>query len=163
MNIFVLDLDHHKCAEYHNNKHVVKQTLEMAQMLCSSIRFAGVDWGYKKTHINHPCNVWMRKTQTNFLWAQKLGIELCREYSFRYERVHKSQAIIEEAINFSYLFPEGDLTPFAQAMPEQYKNPDAVTAYRNYYIGEKLKFTQYKKREVPEWIKLAVSKENTQE
>jgi len=34
MNIFVLDRDVRKCAEYHNDKHVVKMILESAQLLC---------------------------------------------------------------------------------------------------------------------------------
>jgi hypothetical protein len=33
---------------------------------------------------------------------------------------------------------EGELTPFPQAMPNEYKNPnDAVAAYRDYVIHEK--------------------------
>ena len=36
MNIFVLDLDPQKAAEYHCNKHVVKMILESAQMLCTA-------------------------------------------------------------------------------------------------------------------------------
>jgi hypothetical protein len=44
------------------------------------------------------------------------------------------------------------MTPFAQAMPEQYRNNDAVIAYRNYYIGEKSEMLQYKNRDIPEWI-----------
>lgn len=35
MNIFVLDLDPVKCAEYHCDKHVIKMTLETAQILCT--------------------------------------------------------------------------------------------------------------------------------
>ena len=34
MNIFVLDWDVRKCAQYHNDKHVVKMILETAQLLC---------------------------------------------------------------------------------------------------------------------------------
>jgi hypothetical protein len=43
-------------------------------------------------------------------------------------------------------------TDFAQAMPEQYKNADAVTAYRAYYLGEKTKFAKWKLGNVPEWF-----------
>jgi hypothetical protein len=37
-------------------------------------------------------------------------------------------------------------------MPEQYKNADAVTAYRAYYLGEKTKFAKWKLGNVPEWF-----------
>ena len=41
MNIFVLDTDIDKCAEYHVDKHIVKMPLEAAQMLCTN------HWGDK--------------------------------------------------------------------------------------------------------------------
>jgi hypothetical protein len=48
--------------------------------------------------------------------------------------------------------PDGALTEFAQAMPEQYKVPgDAVAAYQAYYIGEKWEFAQWTRRPAPEW------------
>ena len=38
-------------------------------------------------------------------------------------------------------FQSRGLTPFAQAMPDQYKvSGDAVTAYRAFYLGEKKHF-----------------------
>jgi len=44
------------------------------------------------------------------------------------------------------------LTPFAQAMPEQYRNKNAVKAYRDYYINEKSSFLTWTKRKTPMWI-----------
>ena len=35
MNIFILDEDLDKCAEYHVDKHIVKMPLEAGQMLCT--------------------------------------------------------------------------------------------------------------------------------
>ena len=37
----------------------------------------------------------------------------------------------------SYLIPKDQPTPFAQAMPEKYKNHNAIKAYRDYYIHDK--------------------------
>jgi hypothetical protein len=52
-------------------------------------------------------------------------------------------------------FEECGLTPFALAMPQQYKTDDAVESYRNYYMSEeKQKIASWKKRrEKPEWYK----------
>ena len=36
MNIFILDKNIDKCAEYHVDKHIVKMPLEAAQMLCTN-------------------------------------------------------------------------------------------------------------------------------
>ena len=46
--------------------------------------------------------------------------------------------------NWSWLIAHG------LAMPEQYKNDCAVTAYRAYYHGEKANFATWKS-EVPQW------------
>jgi hypothetical protein len=48
--------------------------------------------------------------------------------------------------------PNTICTDFAQAMPEQYKNSDAVTAYRAYYLGEKARFAKWKLGNIPEWF-----------
>jgi len=44
------------------------------------------------------------------------------------------------------------ITPFAQAMPDQYKNENAVIAYRKYYINEKKRFAKWRNGNVPEWF-----------
>lgn len=46
----------------------------------------------------------------------------------------------------------GDRTPFAQAIPEVYRNDNVVAAYRAYYIGEKKHLHQWTRRNKPEWI-----------
>ena len=45
------------------------------------------------------------------------------------------------------------LTEFAQAMPEKYKvSGDPVSAYRGFYVGEKLRFAKWTRRIRPAWI-----------
>jgi hypothetical protein len=46
------------------------------------------------------------------------------------------------------------ITPFAQAMPDQYKDENAVIAYRKYYINEKVRFAKWQYSEEPEWFRL---------
>ena len=137
MNIFVLDYDIRKCAEMHKNKHIVKMPLETAQMLCSvhHVVKPSDDIPYKITHKNHPCSVWARECVENYLWLCNLGIELCMEYTRRYGKVHKCQAIISWAIGNmpSELISKGSITPHALAMPDDCKIGDAVLSYREYY------------------------------
>jgi hypothetical protein len=45
----------------------------------------------------------------------------------------------------------GDITDFAQAMPDAYKNQDAVAAYRAYYLGEKARFAKWRMGNIPTW------------
>ena len=159
MNIFVLDLEPTLCAQYHNNRHVVKMVLESSQMLCTVMREKfGIDYGYKSTHKSHSCTVWTGENHYNFCWLKILGLELCKEYTYRYGKVHKCQYIIEEAYYPKHLQVPSlsllgiSMTPFSQCMPEQYKNIDPVVAYRDYYRNEKKHLLQYTKREMPKWL-----------
>jgi len=79
---------------------------------------------------------------------------LFQEYTRRYGKHHKSYSIFEVCRNHANLIPEGELTNFALAMPNQYKNPDAVVAYRNYYLNEKKDFATWKLGNVPYWWKI---------
>jgi hypothetical protein len=49
--------------------------------------------------------------------------------------------------------PEIGLTPFAQAMPQEYKRSCAVEAYRAYYIGDKADIAEWDwGRLTPDWF-----------
>jgi hypothetical protein len=155
MNIFVLDWDVKKCAMYHNDKHVVKMILETAQLLCGVHHMTESPSGnvpYKLSHKNHPCSIWARESMDNYLWLCELGMELCAEYTFRYGKRHKSQQVIEWCIDNRPNIPEEGFTVPAKAMPDQYKVEDVVQSYRNYYLGEKKSFSNWKNRSVPSWF-----------
>jgi len=157
MNIFILDTDVKKCAEYHNDKHVVKMILESAQLLCGvhHMTESSMDYvPYKLSHKNHPCSIWARENMSNYLWLCELGLELCKEYTHRYGRRHKSQEVIEWCIENRPKIPEDDFTTPPKAMPEEYKVNDVVQSYRNYYIGEKKSFSKWKNRDSPVWFNL---------
>lgn len=140
------------CARYHLDKHIVKMPLETAQMMCTALTYQGIEAKYKVVHKNHPCTVWTRATRSNFKWLGLLGLELCKEYSYRYDnKTHKCEEVINDCLNKACHIPDGDLTDFAQAMPQEYKRLDAVDAYRAYYVGAKQKFASWKNRETPEW------------
>ena len=152
MNIFVLDEDVEKCAEYHCDKHVIKMILESAQMMSAVVRLNGHDTGYKLTHKNHPCTIWARKSLSNYIWLKSLISLLNSEYRYRYDK-----KVNHKSYDMAMSLPMPDLpviglTPFAQAMPEQYRNKNAVKAYRDYYINEKSSFLTWTKRKTPEWI-----------
>lgn len=157
MNIFALHNDPIVAAEYHTDKHCVKMILESAQMLSTTQHImsdAVPKFLYKPTHINHTCSKWARETGGNYRWLARLALALCAEYTQRYGRRHKSQDIIEWSYNNipDALWESRDIvTPFAQAMPKQYQQANAVQAYREYYIGEKPHLFTWK-TQPPRWI-----------
>ena len=155
MNIFLLDWDVKKCAQYHCDKHVVKMILETAQLLCGVHHtISPTDQiPYKLSHKNHPCSIWARESITNYLYLCELGLELCKEYTHRYGKQHKSKAVIEWClINKANIVDIGFTEP-AMAMPDEYKVKSVVESYRNYYNGAKADFAKWTKRESPEWFK----------
>lgn len=154
MNIFVLDTNPKKCAVYHNDKHVVKMILETAQLLCGShhVTESQYEIPYKLSHKNHPCSIWVRECIENYIWLCDLGLELCEEYTYRYGKRHKSQDIIEWClINTPNIPTNGDITPFALAMPDECKVGTAIDSYRAYYMLEKRNLASWKNRQTPEW------------
>jgi len=152
MNIFYLDSDPKKCAEYHNDKHVVKMILETAQLLCGVHWVNGGEAPYKLSHKNHPCSIWVRSSLENYLWLCELGLGLCEEYSYRYGKKHKSQQIIEWCVVNKPKIPDVPFQDPPRAMPDTFKVDDVTQSYRNYYIGEKKYFSKWKNRQTPLWF-----------
>lgn len=161
MNIFFLSLNPILAARYHGNKHVVKMILETAQILysvwhlTSSIKFGpdSID-PYRLTHKNHPCNIWARECTANYIWLCDLGLALCKEYTYRYKKIHKTEQHIRWlSENIPNIRKQCSITPPALAMPDEYKvSGDPVQSYRNVMRGEKAHLCVYKNRSKPFWL-----------
>lgn len=158
MNIFVLDLDTKKCAEYHNDRHCVKMILEYAQLLCGVHHMTDSQLAipYKLSHKNHPCSIWARECIENYVWLCDLALDLCAEYTHRYKKRHKTQDVLEWCLTHKPNIQSLDrLTEFALAMPDECKivgNNSTVDSYRNYYMIDKRHIANWKNREVPYWF-----------
>ena len=180
MNIFYLDSNVTKCAEYHNDKHVVKMILEYAQLLSTAHRVLDgkeyIDassgrkikrWRledtsleaqlYKATHINHPSAVWVRQSNNNYTWLMCLFQSLLMEYTHRYGKMHSCNRLVYWLRKPPANIPVGYLTQPTPAMPDEYKvSGDSLQSYRNYYLGAKNNMAKWKNRPIPEWWSVAV-------
>ena len=176
MNIFAIENDPVDCAVSMVDRHVVKMVLETAQLLSTAHRILDGEmyigktatgrnvkrWRlsdereqhlYSATHINHPSAVWCRDTNNNYNWLYVHFCGLLSEYTYRYGKVHKCEAMKEWLMQAPYSIPISRLTPVTPAMPDEYKVPhDSVASYRNYYRGAKQRMHKWTKREAPEWI-----------
>src|SRR6056297_2083911 len=111
MNIFYLDEDTSKAAQYHMDKHVRKMIIEYAQLLSTAHRVLDGhvhidtsdtgrkikrwytnDWRdeifYKSTHVNHPSSRWVRESAYNYTYLYNLFCALCDEYIYRFGKKH---------------------------------------------------------------------------
>lgn len=153
MNIFILDTDPTLAAKYHVDKHVVKMSLELGQLLSTAHFLSGThsDRMYKPTHINHPSALWVRESKNNYIWTWLLMSELLNEYTFRYDKHHKTQQLVD-LLSTPISCEKTELTPPKLAMPDEYKLDNPVEAYRAYYNGDKRHLFKWKHRKQPEWI-----------
>jgi len=144
MNIFYLDHDVRKCAEMHNDKHVVKMILEYAQLLCTAHRIidgvlsTGVSLSgrkktiyvladnrdtilYSATHVNHPSAVWVRQSDKNYDWLFALFQALMDEYTYRYGKVHACSKLEMHLARIPDNIPWAPFTEPTPAMPDDVK------------------------------------------
>ena len=138
MNIFILDEDPIQSAKMYCDKHVPKLVVEIFQMLGSSVIRHGatpdmMPLTSKGTPLrggyhNHPCTRWVGDSRSNFLWACYHGAMLCDEYTKRFGKVHSCERGIEYLYTMAFLIPEGELTPFALAMPDEYRPKEPSTS-----------------------------------
>ena len=151
MNIFALDSDPYKAARMMCDKHIPKMIVETAQMMASALIRHGATpdmmpltkkgTPYKGGYNYHPCSVWASVSKPNFLWLAHHGNGLLDEYFTRYNKSHACEEPIKQMTEMFGIIPDGALTAFAQAMPDEFKNSffDAhdimasIHAYRAYY------------------------------
>ena len=181
MNIFALDKSPEVSAQMSCDKHVVKMILESAQMKSTAHwlhllwengkdlkDFARVrevkEWllkntdvslhpPYAMTHVRHPCTLWVSSTLQNYNWHYELLFYLCKEYTKRYNKIHKTANYLSW---FKNNIPQGikrtGFESFAVCMNDDYKvNLDPVASYRNYYIKDKSRFAKWKYTQEPSW------------
>lgn len=176
MNIFRVHNNPNIAAQFLCDRHVVKMILESAQMLSTAHRLLDGEqiiieengrkkkqWIhpdpdmdenlYKAVHINHPCTVWTREGEVNYLWHLDHWIALCQEYTHRYGKTHASWTKLNKYLyRFPKNIPSGG-TPFRPAVGPEPIGNDIVEIYRNYYKTKKDQFKMaWTGREIPSWF-----------
>ena len=182
INIFYLHHEPIDCATQHVDKHVIKMVLEYCQLLSTAHRVLdGVliegksDNGrkvtryeldglneelfYKATHINHPSAIWVRQSKQNYVWLHALLVALCKEYTFRYGKVHKCERdyLVEYLTEPPVNIPNKPFTEPTPAMPDEVKVAgDSIASYRKYYLNNKTHLASWSgkinSRNKPAWF-----------
>lgn len=179
LNIFYTNNNPEICAQQHCDKHVIKQLLESVQLLSTAHRVLDgteyVDsssgrrikrWKlddpeldnllYKVSHCNHPSAVWVRQSESNYRWLAELLSELCKEYTYRYGKIHKCEQIgLVDMLytNVPNNIQRKSFTEPTPAMPPQYiiKN-NSIASYQKYVREGKIHLHKWKNRETPAFI-----------
>lgn len=176
MNIFYLSNDPVECAKQHVDKHVVKMIVEYGQLMSTAHRVLDGEFYYGKTangrriqrwklpdereeviwkasHIKHPSGLWVRSSASHYQWLFALWLEMLKEYTHRYDKIHSNERMKTWFVELPKNIPhKGWLSDPTPAMPDEYKVADSILSYRNYYLGAKRSFANWKKRETPAWF-----------
>ena len=108
----------------------------------------------KASHVNHPSNIWVRESKSNYMKLYKIYMSCLAEYTHRYGKIHGSGRASMLLMRSPTNIKDIGETEIPQAMPEYCKvSGDAIAGYRNYYINEKAYFANWKSREIPIWFK----------
>ena len=88
MNIFFLDKNPQKAAEYLCDKHVPKMLLESSQMLSTAVQrhLGTIEDLYKPAYPKHPMTIWVGHTRQNFIWALENAVFISQEYYKRFNK-----------------------------------------------------------------------------
>lgn len=165
MNLFVLDPMPVIAAQYNNDSHVRKISLEAVEMLGYAFdhgQFKPWPWLHKSgRHYNHPMSQWVRRSRQNYDWTIQHAYALCDEWLYRFERDrhHKCREYLDW---ISANLPIHNLSNFGQTdWPRcfgQFKDrinlsDNAIYDYRNYYMVAKRHLAVWTKRPIPEWYR----------
>lgn len=166
MQIFAVDSDPKAAARALGDKHVVKMCLETAQILCTVSWIHGQSAPYQPTHVSHPCVRWTSEFAHHWEWVHAHGLELGREYEFRFRRQHASAAVIKslsrpESIRAPRIRIQVPSFTTRSLLPRYQRIPDPVSAHRQSYVNEKAHIAIYARgREPPDWIADALAFRN---
>lgn len=169
MNIFVLDKNPTRAAQMHCDKHVVKMSIEYAQLLSTAHHLLArgdetyLSHIYKATHSKHPATLWVAAHPAHYAWTLNLAEATWAEYTYRYGKIHASSRLQPWLSKVPRdILALGPITPPPQCMPVQYhvlsesRDPwnwqHTITAYQQYYCYEKSRFATWTKRCTPDWF-----------
>jgi hypothetical protein len=160
LNIFRLDWDPVKSAEYHVDKHVVKMIVEYAQLLSTAHHKLGTVYSdleiYRSiSNPGHGACVWTCQTSGNYKVVYKLMMAVLDEYTYRYDKIHKvrSDGMDVRLRKLPINIPIGPMTPQILTMPDDCKIGDAVSSYRRLYATHKQHLLRWTSRPMPEFLR----------
>lgn len=176
MNIFYLDHNPTVCAEMHNDRHCVKMVVEYAQLLSTAHRVLDGEpfvfhtgkktvmrWKlpddrdttiYQAAHVKHPSAIWTRERSGNYLWLYNMFKALLDEYTYRYNKQHKTSELIEPLSKLPNKIADNYFTEPTPAMPDQYKvKGSSIVSYHKYYKYGKEHLAKWSKRPIPAFLR----------
>jgi hypothetical protein len=153
MNVFYLDENPTLAAQALHDKHVVKMTLETAQIMSTVYVRYRLAAPYSETHQSHPSVLWAGNSHAHYLWLVAHGLSLAKEYTHRYGKVHACEKVIRQLSLPPVDLTEQEWQDPPQCMPEEFRASSTLQAYRNYYLSRKIQQSRWTRRDAPDFVK----------
>lgn len=167
MNLFILDTDPFKAAQYYQDLHLNKIIVEGTQVLATAYPLTVLQQAdcprtqkgtpRKHSHYNHPVTKWVRTNINNFVWTLNHVDALYQERLYRFNKQHFSRAFIDWCWSNPPELPHESRTEhpqcFVNTYPELVVINDPVKGYQNYYNVAKRSFQFGKKTVNATWTK----------
>lgn len=156
MNIFVTSEDPEECAKALDDA-ILNNSLDvMAQLLGSVAYFVyGQERVYIHVDMSHPCILWVRRSDENFIWTARYYLFMIAEYKHRFNREHHTHKVISPILSrcFAKMKDVREPTSFCNKA-EGYPEFNPITAYR-YYLSWRWKLVPsvWTNREEPKWFR----------
>jgi hypothetical protein len=165
MNIFIYHPDPKQSALWLDDVRKNKMILESCQLLSTAMNVLlpnhGLD-SYATSYLNHPCAIWTRASQNNFVWLLCYVKQLYLQRNKSHECSKLFRGFEMFVSHHSNVFPQESSTPFANCARNTSQNIDFThitnvhAAYRLYHIKrwstDKIKVT-WNHGVKPHWYK----------
>lgn len=158
MNIFWIEPTLLYCARHMFDTHVVKMSVEYAQLLSTAHWTMDDGHGpvnraeiYVPSHVGHPCSQWVRESPLNYRLLYALWIRTLEEYRRRYHRDHKSSSLVKalapepKGVRIKYEFNDTPTLPPLIGLDVKKRAiswEHAVGHYREVYRAKRAQFPE---------------------
>lgn len=158
MQLFILDRNPRQAAKMLCDKHLVKMSLETAQILSAVLASTGrgvLPDMPKVFNSRHPV-IRAVNTPEKINWVLLYNSALQREYTYRFDKIHAYRNISRSYLRLLYdINASGEDLSFALVFKDFFSQEnETIAAYRAYYRYKKQKMRNfvYTKRLQPVWL-----------
>lgn len=163
VNFFYLDKNPEKCAKYYCDKHIIKIPIEIAQILSKIHHILKTKLDFAKIYANSKVvketlgpYLWTISSLENYIWTCKLGLELIKEYKYRFGKTsHKTEEVLQYLLDNPPHIESKDITPFIMTNKYdmfQYISTNPISNSRYNYCEMKCANDKWTKRTKPKWF-----------
>lgn len=163
VNFFYLDKNPKKCSQYYCDKHVLKISIEIAQILSKIHHILKTKVDYQKIYANSKVvketlgpYVWSLSSLENYIWTCNLGLELINEYKYRFSKPsHKTEVVLQYLLDNLPPIEQRGITPFIMTNKYdmfQYVSKNPIINARYNYAEMKCSGDKWTNRIKPKWF-----------